>query len=126
MSSIIQVCDKDTVMESDKQQGTAAIIFFEEDDLRQAFLIGHECIEIDVQDPNVAYMVIGLLSRYFTFNRAFPKGCANALHFLSHNIFKTPEVKNPAFLKFARDLKNFKEKHIIIIIIIIVFIGALG
>ena len=103
-------------MDSESHQGTSAIIIFEEDTLMQAFLIGHGCIELDIEDPTVTDIVIGLLACYFTFrvdilNRAYPKGYANVLNFLSHNIFKTEEVKNSTYLQFTRKLKNFKLKQ---------------
>ena len=89
-----QALDKDLDIGTNNVQGAAATIIIDGANITQAFLSGHECLEIEVENPTTAWIVIGLLSCYFVFNRSFPAGYEYALNFLSNKIFMTNKEIN--------------------------------
>ena len=100
---MLQVYDRDANIASDIIQGAAATIFINDGNITQAFLSGHGCLEIEVENPTTARIVIGLLSCYFTFNRSFPAGYEYALNFLCNKIFMTnKEINSQHYVKYER------------------------
>lgn len=107
MTINLQVLSSTDCLLSFKEAAPRAVIFLQEDTIRQAFIVADEDVKLEIPEPTTAKILVGLVSAYYAWHRNYPTAYANLLDFLAYRIFGARLKNDTTVAKFLRKLNNF-------------------